>query len=153
MNDDVKGSKKGQFGKTKIVLDPNKGDDSPNWGTARLTSHLVLYLRDTDARFAFEAKTIDHLTIGRRDPLTGESPEVDLELYGGLDKGVSRRHASVIRSDGSLNIVDNGSPNGTYLNGQKLVAQQARIVRDGDDIRLGHMVLRVAFETVQTIEA
>ena len=53
--------------------------------------------------------------------------------------------AFLLRRDGALHIVDNDSANGTYLNGQRLVARQPRILRDGDDIRLGHLVVRVTF--------
>ena len=35
--------------------------------------------------------------------------------------------------------------NGTFLNGQRLVPNQPRILRDGDEIRLGHLVLYVRF--------
>ena len=41
-----------------------------------------------------------------------------------------------------------GSHNGTYLNGQRLIAHQPRVLRDGDDIRLGFLVLRVKFVRV-----
>ena len=67
---------------------------------------------------------------------------------GGADKGVSRYHAAIVRRDGALSIVDKGGANGTFLNGQRLIAHQPRILRDGDDLRLGHMVLQVRFERV-----
>jgi pSer/pThr/pTyr-binding forkhead associated (FHA) protein len=85
--------------------------------------------------------------VGRYNPTTDEKPEIDLTDYGAVEKGVSRRHAFIIRRDGSLYLVDNDSPNGTFLNGQKLVAQQPRVLRDGDDIRLGHLVLRITFQS------
>ena len=53
----------------------------------------------------------------------------------------------IIRVDnGALAIVDNNSANGTFLNGHRLVPQQPRILRDGDDIRLGHLTMRVTFQ-------
>ena len=85
------------------------------------------------------------LIIGRKDPQTGQLPAVDLFNYGALEKGVSRRHAAIVRLEGSLQIKDIGSPNGTFLNGQKLVPHQARVLRDGDDVRLGHLTLRINF--------
>ncbi|NDJ63106.1 MAG: FHA domain-containing protein, partial [Chloroflexi bacterium] len=72
---------------------------------------------------------------------------VDLTNSGGVDKGVSRRHALVVRKEeNSLMIVDKDSPNGTYLNGQRLVPNQGRLLRDGDELRLGRLVIRVHFE-------
>jgi pSer/pThr/pTyr-binding forkhead associated (FHA) protein len=101
---------------------------------------------DSNTSFIFDAESIEELVIGRQDPNTGQSPDVDLREHGAVEKGVSRRHATIIRRNGSLSIVDQGSPNGTFLNGQKLIANQPRVLRDGDDVRLGHLVLRVTFE-------
>jgi DNA-binding response OmpR family regulator len=52
-----------------------------------------------------------------------------------LDKRSSREHA-VIRRDGrKVLLEDQGSTNGTYLNGERL--QQAVQLRDGDQIKVG----------------
>ena len=83
---------------------------------------------------------------GALTPTAAEAPDIDLSVYAAADKGVSRRHATIIRRENNLNIVDNDSPNGTYLNGQRLVANQPRVLRDGDEVRLGHLVLRVSFD-------
>jgi hypothetical protein len=132
---------------TRGLGDTDFEEAEPKWGTARFGSRtdLVIFVRDVNERFVFDAGTVDELVLGRFDPDTGESPDVDLQDLGGPEKGVSRRHATIIRRDGSLNIVDAGSHNGTYLNGQRLVAHQPRILRDGDDVRLGHLVLRIKF--------
>ncbi|RMG88346.1 MAG: FHA domain-containing protein, partial [Chloroflexi bacterium] len=49
--------------------------------------------------------------------------------------------------DGSLHIKDLGAKNGTFLNGQKLVPEQPRVLRDGDEIRLGRLILEVHFHS------
>ena len=41
--------------------------------------------------------------------------------------------------------MDLGSANATYLNGQKLIPFQARILRDGDELKLGNCGVRVGF--------
>jgi len=52
-----------------------------------------------------------------------------------LDKRSSREHA-VIRREGRRSILeDQGSTNGTYLNGERL--QHAVQLRDGDEVRVG----------------
>jgi pSer/pThr/pTyr-binding forkhead associated (FHA) protein len=108
--------------------------------------NLVLKVPDTEKTFTFDAAEITKLTIGRVDPDTGEAPAVDLIDHKAVEKGVSRRHASIIRRDtGSLSLVDQESDNGTFLNGQRLVPNQPRILRDGDEIRLGHLILYVRF--------
>ncbi len=132
---------------TKALGDTDFEESQPRWGTARFSArmNLIITVRGQKQPFIFDADQVDELLIGRRNTQTGEAPDIDLHEYGGVDQGVSRIHAAIIRRDGSLNIVDKGSPNGTYLNGQKLVAHQPRILRDGDDLRLGHLVLRVTF--------
>jgi RNase P subunit RPR2 len=107
---------------------------------------VLLSVPDAEKTFTFIVDEILELVIGRRDPDTGEAPPVDLSDVGGLDKGVSRKHASIVRFDGMVHLVDRGSANGTFLNGQKLVAHQARRLCDGDEVRLGRLVMRVKFE-------
>jgi hypothetical protein len=129
-------------------------ESEPKWGTAHFGSRteLILISRDNGQQFVFDATTIEELVIGRFDPDTNTSPPVDLEAAGGMDRGVSRRHASIIRQDGLLYVSDHGSHNGTYLNGQRLVPRQPRILRDGDDLRLAQLVLRVKFVRTNTTE-
>lgn len=132
---------------TRGLGDTDIEENEPRWGTARFgsTTTLALLVRGAKDPYFFDAGSITELVIGRYDPDTGETPSVDLTKYGGAEKGVSRRHATIVRRDGSLSIVDSGSHNGTYLNGQRLVAHQPRVLRDGDDLRLGFLVLRVKF--------
>jgi hypothetical protein len=136
---------------TRGLGDTDYEEGVPKWGSARFnaTMNLILEVLETHQRFVFDAEQISEISIGRRDPDTGEVPPVDLSSSGALDKGVSRHHAMIMRRDGALHIVDNSSANGTYLNGQRLVARQPRILRDGDDIRLGHLVMRVTFKMGQ----
>ncbi|MEO0561597.1 MAG: FHA domain-containing protein [Chloroflexota bacterium] len=144
---EIKGEELERRTSTTKLDDTNYEDGNPKWGTARFNSRMMLEMsvRDDSNRFVFDYDEIEELSIGRRDPNTGLSPDVDLEPHDALNKGVSRRHAMIVRREGSLTLVDLGTPNGTFLNGQKLVPQQPRILRDGDDIRLGHLVVRVSF--------
>jgi hypothetical protein len=136
-----------QHTSTKQLEDADFEDGDPRWGTARFNKKMLLEikLRDTGDRFVFRYGDIEEIVIGRRDANSESIPQIDLEPHGGLNKGVSRRHAIIVRRDGALNLIDQGSYNGTFLNGQKLVPQQPRILRDGDDIRLGYLVVRVNF--------
>lgn len=85
--------------------------------------------------------------FGRRDPATGDKPDIDLTPYAGYRMGVSRRHAAIRPGDESgLDLWDLGSSNGTFLNGQRLSAHRPYRLRDGDEIRLGQMVVRIHFE-------
>ncbi len=85
--------------------------------------------------------------FGRRDPATGSMPDIDLTPFAGYRMGVSRRHAAIRHGDEStLDLWDLGSSNGTFLNGQRLSAHRPYRIRDGDEIRLGQMVVRVFFD-------
>ena len=61
--------------------------------------------------------------------------------------GVSRTHASIRLQDKVLNLSDRGSSNGTFLNGNRLTAHHPYPLRDGDEIRLGQMLLKIYFQT------
>lgn len=90
-----------------------------------------------------EAETI----FGRRDPATGAMPDVDLTPFAGYRMGVSRRHAAIRFGDEQLlNLWDLGSSNGTYLNGERLNAHRPYRLHDGDELRLGQMMIRVRFQ-------
>lgn len=132
---------------TRALPDTDFEDGVPKWGSARfgVTTELILDVLETNNQFIFDADDITEIYVGRTDPNTGDSPAIDLADSGAVEKGVSRRHAKIIRRDGALHIIDNSSQNGTFLNGQQLVADQPRILRDGDDIRFGYLVVRVTF--------
>lgn len=142
----------------KPSIDTRKYDDAdyeegtPRWGSARFNGavNLVLDVVDTKRSFVFDYDEITQIIIGRKDNNEElKVPLVDLSSVAGLEKGVSRRHAKIVHRDGKLHVVDNGSANGTYLNGQKLFAEQPRVLRDGDEIRLGHLTVRVTFRAVE----
>ena len=139
---------------TRSLGDTDFEESEPKWGTARFHDrmNLMLCLQDRPERFIFDAEQVGELVIGRFDPTTRVSPDVDLQNFEATEKGVSRRHASIVRRDGALHVVDLGTPNGTYLNGQRLIPNQARVLRDGDDVRLGHLVLQVKFERIAASE-
>jgi hypothetical protein len=85
-------------------------------------------------------------SLGRRDPAGGTMPDVDLTSYAAYRMGVSRRHALLLLKEKRLQIVDLGSSNGTMVNGVKLVPHQPRALRDGDQLSLGKMSLRLIFQ-------
>ncbi len=87
------------------------------------------------------------IILGRRDPNTGTLPDVDMTAYSGYRMGVSRTHASIRLQDKLLNLSDRGSSNGTFLNGTRLVAHRPYPIKDGDEIRLGQMVLKIYFQS------
>lgn len=136
--------------RTRNIGDADYEEGTGKWGSARITArtHLVLGIEGESRSLVFKALDIEELVLGRSDPKTGDKPEVDLTDYGAMNKGVSRKHAVIQRKDGSLYIIDQKSANGTYLNGQKLFEYQERVLRDSDDVRLGHLTIRITLESV-----
>jgi pSer/pThr/pTyr-binding forkhead associated (FHA) protein len=78
--------------------------------------------------------------IGRADPSSGSFPDVDLEGHNAQQSGISRQHAK-ITAQGGYFLEDLNSVNGTWLNRQKLLSGQKMPLNNGDEIRLGKMVL------------
>jgi pSer/pThr/pTyr-binding forkhead associated (FHA) protein len=92
-----------------------------------------------------EINPVPEIIFGRHDRVSGTTPEVDLTPYAGYRMGVSRAHAKVRAEAGKLYLLDMGSSNGTFLNGQRLAPNQPYILHDGDEVRLGQMVMRMFF--------
>jgi len=87
------------------------------------------------------------IVLGRRDPATGVLPDIDLTPFAGYRMGVSRRHGLIRYSEGKfLDLFDQGSSNGTFLNGQRMDAHYPYRLRDGDRIRLGQITIRLHFD-------
>ena len=81
------------------------------------------------------------IIIGREDPVSNNFPEIDLTLLGGVEGGVSRRHARLFLQNGELHVEDLNSVNHTFLNRQKVPPGQSARLNSGDELRLGRLVL------------
>ncbi|GAB5494071.1 MAG: FHA domain-containing protein [Phototrophicaceae bacterium] len=132
---------------TRVYDDADYEEGTSKLGVARFNgkTDLVIEVLGTKQRFIFDYDQITQIIIGRKDQSENNLPLVDLTESEGQQKGVSRRHAKIIHQDDALYIVDDDSVNGTYLNGHKLVAEQPRLIRDGDDVRLGHLIIRIKY--------
>ncbi len=82
--------------------------------------------------------------IGRLDATRGVFPNIDLTPEGGLEGGVSRRHARIHKQKSQYFIEDLGSANGTFLNGQRLTPYLPHPLHDGDELQLGRVRVQVA---------
>jgi hypothetical protein len=81
------------------------------------------------------------MLLGRASDAEGYRPDFDMTFYddGGY---VSRRHARITKGRGGYFITDLGSSNGTTVNGLSLTANHARLLRNGDKIKVGLVVIR-----------
>ncbi|MFH1262196.1 MAG: cyclic nucleotide-binding domain-containing protein [Pseudomonadota bacterium] len=75
--------------------------------------------------------------IGRQDPVTNLSPDIDL-TSSDRERGTSRRHARLKRMDGQFLLFEEpGVPNGTFVNGQRITPGQPVLIRNGDRVSFG----------------
>lgn len=115
--------------------------------TAHITpSELRLLVLNSGRTIPCPLKEV--ILIGRSDVAGGIFPEVDLTPDNGYLAGVSRRHARIIRRGNEFYLEDLGSLNGTFLNRDRLTAHVPVPFRDGDEIRLGNLVMRVILEKI-----
>jgi hypothetical protein len=87
--------------------------------------------------------------VGRTDRSANVFPNIDLETDGGHNAGVSRRHVRISRQPDGYYLEDLGSINGTFLNRRRLSPGNPTELKDGDEVRLGNIVLRVVLGGVQ----
>ena len=118
-----------------------KGSIKSGWGTSTFepTNFVILHIKE--AREPIIVRPKEEYVLGRFDTEDG----LNLSQYDALKKGVSRAHAALRRGDEMLFLVDLGSTNGTFLNEQQLTPNQPRLLRSGDQIRLGQFVLHIYF--------
>jgi len=109
-----------------------------------------LFMDQNPIVFEIDGKTLtlpvaEVTVIGRSsgDSTEGE-PDVSLNDYNAGKRGVSRRHMALRRKGSLIYVADLGSTNGTYLNGRRLQRNEERILRDGDEIHLSHLLIRVS---------
>jgi predicted component of type VI protein secretion system len=90
---------------------------------------MALRLVSPDGTQSFDLRDGAPLIVGR-------APTSDIPVF---DPTISRRHAEIVAENGTLNIRDLGSSNGTYINdeGKPLTAGQSRTVGDGDRVHVG----------------
>ena len=87
---------------------------------------VLLYVDPNGCDRSFDLRGRAIVTLGRR-------PEADVCLP--WDPGISRLHAELIHRAGEWVIADDGSQNGTFVNG--LPVEGRRRLRDGDLITVG----------------
>jgi hypothetical protein len=138
----------GVLATTKLAAqedDPARG--RVTWGTARFDPRASILIRVRDFDETISVLPKDEILLGRSDAHSDQHPDLDMAPFGAAEHGVSRRHAVIKRGEDTLMLVDLGSTNGTHLNGQRLTPDQPRVLRDGDEIRMGRLVFHIFFKS------
>jgi CRP-like cAMP-binding protein len=106
-------------------------------GTVQRSARLV----HSESGNEFLLPTLEPILIGRRDPITGIQPHIDLSPVD-PERSCSRQHARIRREGTTFTITEDiGTTNGTYLNGERLETGVPAAVEDGDEVRLGSVSL------------
>ncbi len=121
---------------TKLDGSPELRETTGGQGRAK----LVLYSPDGNT---LEIPEKDDVMIGREDPMSDVIPDVDLTDLGGLESGVSRRHAVIHRSGADYTVEDVGSLNGTYVNKERIQPHAPKSIKSGDEVKFGKLSLSV----------
>lgn len=120
----------------QIAAIEDAGDEPPK------VAHAMLVIERGDSPGTEFRLTSDEAIIGRWDADNGVFPEIDLDTLDREAK-VSRRHARIVRNNGSYVIEDLGSTNGTYVNrGRRLLPGTPQMLSDGDEVIVGKTFLR-----------
>lgn len=85
-------------------------------------------------------------TLGRSAEGQPIVPDVDLSPHNAYANGVSRLHAVLKLIQDQIVIVDLGSSNGTFLNGNRLLPYVETPVTNGDFLYLGKLKMQVLIE-------
>jgi pSer/pThr/pTyr-binding forkhead associated (FHA) protein len=76
--------------------------------------------------------------LEKPETTVGREPDRDIPLAS--DTSVSRRHARFRRGAAGVEISDEGSSNGTFVNGSRVTSQN---LQPGDEVKIGASVFRV----------
>jgi hypothetical protein len=109
---------------------------------ARIPDAIILRLV-TGQRFVLRGQT--RYAVGRRG-IGRELPYVDLAQVHGWELGVSRAHLAIYQRPDGVFVEDVGSRSDTILNGYRLGNNQLYALRDGDELKLGGIVMSVEFQ-------
>jgi hypothetical protein len=113
-------------------------------GAAASHEETDITLEGSGQRLTFPVSTA--VVLGRNSHMQGDvQPDVHLNEFDAEHQGVSRQHIKIIRKHDLVYVADLGSSNGTFLNGRPLLRNTLRVLRNGDELQLGMLKLRVGF--------
>jgi hypothetical protein len=81
------------------------------------------------------------MLLGRASEAEGYRPDFDMTFYDDGDY-VSRRHARITKGERGYFVTDLASSNGTTVNGQPLEPNRPCLLRNGDQIKVGLVVIQ-----------
>lgn len=102
---------------------------------------MALTIQEMKLQMVFDMT--ESMLIGRTHPDSDTFPDIDLTPFNAEDSGVSRQHMNLMLHEDRVVVVDLDSVNGSYLNGERLEPHQMYPIRNGDELELGMMKVKV----------
>jgi pSer/pThr/pTyr-binding forkhead associated (FHA) protein len=115
-----------------------------------MSAKVILKVKEggemTGKEFAFNKATT--CSVGRADNCKVRMPD------SWAFRNISRHHCMLVIDPPDVEVVDDGSKNGTYVNGEKIgqrnwqpAEEHTCLLRPGDEIRIGDVVFQVTVQT------
>jgi len=121
-----------------------EGEEGAEAGPAvKGTGPLAIRLKIGENGRVVETTLNKAIHLGRLDPASDVFPEIDLTNDNGLERGVSRRHARILKREGTVVVEDLGSINGTFINGKRLAPYLPEVLHNNDQLQLGKLLIEV----------
>jgi hypothetical protein len=108
----------------------------PSQLAAMARPRMTLSFPECDKQISLPNKP--EILIGRPDSLD-IAPDIDLTPYGGLARGVSRRHARLRIEQETITLEALGTTNSTSINNRTLAPGEFRQLKDGDTLLFGQL--------------
>ena len=107
---------------------------------------VVAMLRHSGSGTDFDITEDGATTVGRRDPVTGIQPDVDLTSID-PERSASRRHAKIYREDERFFLVEDiGATNGTFVGDSRIRTGVPVELSHGSNVRFGLVELEFLIE-------
>lgn len=111
--------------------------------TIQSPATLLLYIFMAQHALVLDVTQDKIIILGRKDADSVRPIDVDFAPFNGSQSGISREHAYFEFTPDGLTLVDNGSTNGTYINGQRIPSHVPYPIHDRDQVTLGHLIFKV----------
>lgn len=113
--------------------------------TAPTDNWVTLHLLDSGQMLPLADR--NEFTLGRVSEGQPVMPDIDLGPFRAYTHGVSRLHAIIRRGVDNVLLSDLESANGTFINGQRLPANEERPLTHGDVVSLGGLKIQILLKT------
>lgn len=104
---------------------------------------VVYFIMPDESKIAIDTR--QDISIGRQARETDPDVTVDLEDFDGHSLGVSRQHCMMKVFKGYFTLIDTGSSNGTFINGERALPAKRYAIYDGDELSFGTLTVQVNF--------